>query len=218
MKADRETRLPPEFGAEFRQQFADLIAWRRDVRRFRSDPVAPDMITELLDTANLAPSVGNSQPWRWVRVDSQSARAGVIASFETANAHAAETYRDDKKRAAYLALKLAGLKEAPLQFAVFCDEAPPQGARLGRLTMPEMLAYSTVCSVHTFWLAARARGLGVGWVSILEPEEVNLALDVSPTWRLVAYLCVGWPVEDHNDPELERANWQERTAMNLLVR
>lgn len=218
MKGDRETLSPPEFGAEFRQQFADLIAWRRDVRRFRSAPVAPDMITELLDTANLAPSVGNSQPWRWVRVDSQSARAGVIASFEAANAHAAKTYRDDQKRAAYLALKLAGLKEAPLQFAVFCDEAPPQGARLGRLTMPEMLAYSTVCSVHTFWLAARARGLGVGWVSILDPGEVKSALDVSPTWRLVAYLCVGWPVEDHDDPELERANWQERTAMNLLVR
>ncbi len=218
MRGGGEARLPPEFGEEFRQKFADLIAWRRDVRRFRTDPVPADMIATLLATANLAPSVGNSQPWRWVEVKSRAARGGVIACFEAANAKAAETYREDDKRAAYLALKLAGLKEAPLQFAVFCDEAPPQGARLGRLTMPEMLAYSTVCSVHTFWLAARARGLGVGWVSILEPEEVKPVLNVPPTWRLVAYLCVGWPVEDHDDPELERANWQERTAMTLYER
>ncbi len=218
MTADGDIRPPPVFADAFRQRFGELIAWRRDVRRFKADPVQPDVIEALLDAANLAPSVGNSQPWRWVQVTSEAAREGVVCSFEAANAAAAETYRDDEKRKAYLALKLAGLKEAPVQFAVFCDEDTSQGARLGRLTMPEMLAYSTVCSVHTFWLAARAHGLGVGWVSIFSPDEVKSVLDVPQSWRLVAYLCVGWPVENHDDPELERANWQERNAMTVFIR
>lgn len=218
MTGGGDMRPPPVFPDAFRQRLGELIAWRRDVRRFRNDPVPPDVIEELVQTANLAPSVGNSQPWRWVEVKSEAARASVVCSFEAANAAAAESYQDDEKRKAYLSLKLAGLRQAPVQFAVFCDEDTPQGARLGRLTMPEMLSYSTVCSVHTFWLAARAHGLGVGWVSILTPDEVKSVLDVPQAWRLVAYLCVGWPVEIHDDPELERAKWQERKAMTVFVR
>jgi 5,6-dimethylbenzimidazole synthase len=91
---------------------------------------------------------------------------------------------------------------------VFVDDATPRGAGLGRRTMPEMLAYSTVIAVHTFWLAARARGIGAGWVSILDPLAIARIVDVPPAWRLVAYLCVGYPEEEHRDRELVRARWE----------
>ncbi|MDX2289037.1 MAG: 5,6-dimethylbenzimidazole synthase [Hyphomicrobiaceae bacterium] len=207
----------PAFDEEFREQLGALFAWRRDVRRFKSDPVPDALIAELLALAALSPSVGNAQPWRWVSVASPGRREQVAAAFEAANARAAGTY-DDDRRAAYLALKLEGLRTAPVHLAVLCDEATALGHGLGRQTMPEMLAYSTVLSVHTFWLAARAHGLGVGWVSILDPAAVTRLLDVPDGWRLVAYLCVGWPVEEHIDPELQRFGWQDRAPLVLLRR
>lgn len=104
-----------------------------------------------------------------------------------------------------------------MHLAIFCDDDPEQGHGLGRLTMPETLAYSTVSMIHTFWLAARAEGVGVGWVSILDPDAVTEALQVDAGWRLVAYLCVGYPEEEHVDPELERARWQARTPLASRV-
>lgn len=208
---------PPTFGEAFRRSLADLLAWRRDVRRFRTDPVPDELIVDLVGLAGLSPSVGNSQPWRWVRVGDAARRAAIADSFQRANSAAASTY-EAERRDEYLRLKLAGLGTAPVHLAVFCDEATEQGFDLGRRTMPEMLAYSAVLSVHTFWLAARAHGLGVGWVSILEPEVARTVLDVPPSWRLVAYLCVGWPEEEHADPELARAGWQSRQPIMLLAR
>ncbi|MGX7705344.1 5,6-dimethylbenzimidazole synthase [Methylobacterium sp. Gmos1] len=208
---------PPDFGAEFRARFAELVAWRRDVRRFRPDPVPEDDIRDCLALACLSPSVGNSQPWRFVRVSDPDRRAAVAASFTRCNEAAAAAY-DDERAAAYRSLKLAGLREAPLHLAVFCDAATGAGHGLGRATMPEMLRYSAVTAVHTFWLAARIRGLGVGWVSILCPEEVTVALAVPPDWGLIAYLCVGYPAEEHADPELVRHGWQARQVAPLLER
>ncbi|AWB23608.1 5,6-dimethylbenzimidazole synthase [Methylobacterium currus] len=207
----------PEFGAEFRARFAELVAWRRDVRRFRPDPVPDDAVRECLALAGLSPSVGNSQPWRFVRVSDPDRRAAVTASFLRCNEAAATTY-DDARAAAYRSLKLAGLREAPLHLAVFCDEATGAGHGLGRATMPEMLRYSAVTAIHTFWLAARSHGLGVGWVSILCPEEVTAVLDVPTAWRLIAYLCVGYPAEEHADPELVRHGWQARLEAPMLER
>lgn len=194
-----------------------LFEWRRDVRRFKTDAVPEALIGKLTELANLAPSVGNSQPWRWVRVASPVRRAQVAANFEKSNFKAAEGYGGEE-REAYARLKLAGLKEAPVHFAVFCDEETGQGRGLGRQTMPEMLRYSAALSVHSFWLAARAQGLGVGWVSILDPDELCQTMDIPQSWTLVAYLCVGWPVEEHLDPELQRAGWQKQQAMRLLER
>ena len=105
-----------------------------------------------------------------------------------------------------------------MQLAVFCDRATDQGLGLGCRTMPEMLEYSVAAMVSTFWLAARASGLGVGWVSILDPAEVARVLETPPAWKLVAYLCVGWPEEEHLDPELERHQWQRRTGAGRQVR
>ncbi|WP_232630584.1 5,6-dimethylbenzimidazole synthase [Methylobacterium sp. Leaf118] len=207
---DPATSPPPVFDAAFRDRLGALMAWRRDVRRFRSDPVAEAVLRACLDLAVLAPSVGNSQPWRFVRVSDPARRAAVAANFERCNAAAGAGYADER-RALYARLKLAGLREAPVHLAVFCDRATEAGHGLGRATMPEMLRYSVAASVHAFWLAARAHGIGVGWVSILEPEPVARLLDVPESWDLVAYLCVGHPQEEHVDPELVRHGWQARS-------
>lgn len=199
------------FDRTFADELDRLFAWRRDVRRFRSDPVDTTLLDACLVSAELSPSVGNSQPWRWVNVTSAGRRTVVRDSFASCNDAALQGY-DGEQAKLYASLKLEGLDAAPVQLAVFCDHATLQGAGLGRQTMPEMLDYSTVTAVHAFWLAARARGLGVGWISILQPAEVTAALDVPERWKLIAYLCVGWPVEEHLDPELERHGWQSRTA------
>ena len=152
---------PPEFDAEFVENFENLLRWRRDVREFLPDPVSIDIIDECLELANLAPSVGLSQPWRFVEVAPGPERETVIASFERCNKQALENY-DGSRASLYARLKLEGLREAPRQFAVFCDNKTEQGHGLGRATMPEMLNYSVVMAIHTFWLAARAKGLGGG--------------------------------------------------------
>jgi 5,6-dimethylbenzimidazole synthase len=210
-RTDRSDESAPSFGADFRRAFAQLCAWRRDVRRFTAEPVPQPVIDELLDVAALSPSVGNSQPWRWVDVASPDARLAVQDNFASCNARAGAAYPSERA-AAYAALKLEGLREAPVQFAVFCDRSTAQGHGLGRATMPETLDYSVVCAVTTFWLAAQGHGLGVGWVSILDPERLTGILTVPADWRLIAYLCVGWPLERHLEPELERYRWQARTA------
>jgi 5,6-dimethylbenzimidazole synthase len=208
----------PRFDSAFRAGFAELLAWRRDVRHFRSGE-APDeaMLGELFDLAALAPSVGNCQPTRFVRVDEEARRAAIRANFAAANREALAAYRGERAEL-YARLKLAGLRDAPVQVAVFCDEATEQGHGLGARTMPETRRYSTVCALHTFWLAARARGLGVGWVSILNPTTIADALDVPRAWAFIGYLCVGFAREEDLIPELERAGWQAREAHPVLRR
>ncbi|NBN63249.1 5,6-dimethylbenzimidazole synthase [Microvirga tunisiensis] len=210
---------PPRFEARFRAEFETLLRWRRDVRRFRRDPLDAGLVAEILRLADLSPSVGNSQPWRLVLVESAPARAVVEASFEAENTRAAGAYAEDRA-ALYARLKLAGLREAPVHLAVFCDPDPVQGQGLGRATMPATLAHSVAGMVQALWLAARMLGVGVGWVSILDPQAVHRALDVPPNWELVAYLCLGYPVEEHVDPELEREGWQARTPLSerLFIR
>jgi len=200
------------FGASFQAEFEELLAWRRDVRHFKTDPVPAEMVEHLLDLTGLAPSVGNAQPWRFVSVDEPARRAAIIENFQQAN-QAALGHYDGERAELYARLKLAGLREAPRHFAVFCDEGTPQGAGLGRLTMPETLRYSTVLAIHTLWLAARAQGLGLGWVSIIDPVQATATLDVPKNWRFVAYLCLGFPAEDHLEPELQRKGWQPREAL-----
>jgi 5,6-dimethylbenzimidazole synthase len=198
---------PPIFDATFAEQFAALLTWRRDVRRFRREPLPDGLIDKLLQQADLSPSVGHSQPWRWVRVHEESQREAVRASFARCNAEALGDYDGDRARL-YAQLKLEGLREAPEQIAVFCDHGTQQGHGLGRRSMPEVLDYSVVAAITQFWLAARVAGVGVGWVSILEPDTIAAALGTSPDWKLIAYLCVGWPEEEHDVPELVRAGWE----------
>lgn len=199
------------FSQAFQEEFRDLLKWRRDVRRFRTDPVPETVLAEALDAFRLAPSVGLSEPWRIVRVRSAPARAAALANFEAANAAALASYAG-KDADTYATLKLSGMREAPVQLAIFCDEASAKGKGLGRATMPEMLRYSVVSALMLFWLEARAKGLGVGWVSILDPDRLTRDLDVPADWSLVAYLCVGWPETSDDAPELEQLGWEDRSA------
>ena len=187
-----------------------LFRWRRDVRRFSREPLEPHLLPEILESAEFSPSVGNSQPWRWVEVQTASAREAVRDSFVRCNTKALDGYTGERAQL-YSSLKLAGLDDAPVHLAVFCEPDADQGHGLGRQTVPETLEYSVVTAITTMWLAARARGVGIGWVSILEPGEVTAALAVPSAWKLVAYLCVGYPEHENDIPELERVGWQSRT-------
>jgi 5,6-dimethylbenzimidazole synthase len=206
-----DTKAPPRFDAAFRERFADLVRWRRDVRRFRRDPIPQALIEELLALASHAPSVGLSQPWRFVLVETEARRAAIRENFSRANDAALNGYAGERQ-ARYARLKLEGLSQAPVHLAVCADETTAQGHGLGRQTMPETIRYSVVAAIQTLWLAARAEGLGVGWVSILDPDAARAALDLPESWSFVAYLCLGWPEEEHDDPELERHGWEQRTC------
>jgi 5,6-dimethylbenzimidazole synthase len=204
---------PPVFDPEFRARLAELLSWRRDVRRFRRDKLPANRVERLVALAALAPSVGLSQPWRFVAIDSPARREAVRADFAHCNAAALAAQAPERAQL-YARLKLAGLDDAPCQLAVFVDPATGQGSGLGRATMPETIAYSAVIAVHTLWLAARAEGIGMGWVSILDPARIAAIAEVPQTWRLVAYLCLGYPAEPDDIPELERAGWERRQPVS----
>ncbi len=205
-----------DFDDEFRARLRDLMAWRRDVRRFRTAPLPAGALDRLIAIACLAPSVGLSQPWRFVIVESPERRRAVLDDFTACNAAALASYRDEQA-ARYAALKLAGLAEAPAQLAVFADPTTETGHGLGRRTMPETAEYSVVAAITAMWLAARAEGIGMGWVSILDPARIAAILDVPESWRLIGYLCLGFPEEEHAEPELARAGWEQRRPAEGLV-
>ncbi|WP_411892527.1 5,6-dimethylbenzimidazole synthase [Yoonia sp. SDW83-1] len=194
-----------------RKALHDVLQWRRDVRHFLPDPIAPETLAVLRKAMDMAPSVGNARPWRVLQVTTPALRDAVIANFEAANAAAGAIY-DDEKRAAYDQLKLAGLRDAPVHLAVFTEQTPGEGHGLGRQSMPEMLNYSTVSAIHTLWLAARAENLGLGWVSILDPDGIARILNVPDSWQLTGYLCLGKAAFDDDTPLLHRQDWQENTA------
>ena len=198
-----------EFDDPFRRQLRELFVWRRDVRRFRTDALPDGAVERLIETGCLSPSVGLSQPWRFVIVDDAARRNAVIDDFKTCNADALSAYAGERA-ARYAALKLSGLEQAPGHLAVFADKAGDIGHGLGRATMPETTEYSVVAAITAMWLAARADGIGIGWVSILNPERIRDVLDVPDTWKFIAYLCIGYPEAECDRPELEQAKWEHR--------
>lgn len=206
----------PVFDEPFRHKLRDLIAWRRDVRRFRTDPVDPALVEELIALACQSPSVGNAQPWRFVLIEDPALRARVRHNYAAANSEALHDYAGEQAKL-YASLKLSGLDQAPVQMAVFCETTPVEGKGLGRRTMPLTLHYSVAGAVQTMALAARAWGIGVGLVTILDPEDVERMLDVPESWDLIAYVCVGYPEEEHVDPELVRYGWQDRLPTDQVV-
>ena len=207
----------PGFEASFRDDLDALFRWRRDVRHFLPRVLPEGLLDTLLQTANRAPSVGLSQPWRFVIVEDSARRTAIRADFLHCNADALAAQPGDRS-ATYARLKLAALDEAPCHLAVFVDPDPAQGHGLGRRTMPETIGYSAVIAIHTLWLAACAAGLGLGWVSILDPDRVRRALALPDDWRLVGYLCLGYPAYDADTPELEREGWDHRRPPSIVGR
>lgn len=219
MAARARDETAPVFDDAFRDRLEALFRWRRDVRRFRPDPVPPALLDRLLDLASLAPSVGYSQPWRFVLVEDAARRQAIRRNFLACNREALEDYRGERARL-YAGLKLEGLDQAPVQLAVFTDQSTETGHGLGQRTMPETLEQSTVMAVFALWLAARSFDIGMGWVSILDPAEVHRILDVPPDWSLTAYLCLGHAEHEDATPELARLGWEKRdpAARQLLRR
>ena len=172
------------FDDAFRGKLRELLVWRRDVRRFRSEALPAGTLERLIELACLAPSVGLSQPWRFVIVEDCERRRAVIEDFTRCNVDALQAYAEGLATR-YARLKLAGLEEAPCHLAIFAEPATEVGHGLGRRTMPEMSEYSVVAAIHTLWLAARAEGIGMGWVSILTPARIKQLLEVPETWRLL---------------------------------
>jgi 5,6-dimethylbenzimidazole synthase len=204
------------FDDAFRARLHDLLVWRRDVRRFRADPLPAGTLERLFEVAALAPSVGLSQPWRFIVVDDPSRRAAVRAIFDACNADARGSYAGERA-ARYAELKLEGLREAPCQFAVFTDRTTTVGHGLGRRTMPEAADYSAVAAISMMWLAARAEDIGMGWISILDPARMNDILDVPRAWRFIGYFCLGYPQAESDRPELDRAGWERRRDAQACV-
>ncbi len=204
------TPVPPDLPTL--DQFEALVAWRRDVRRFKTDPVSGTLLDRLLEVAHLAPSVGNSQPWRIVQVVSPALRANARDNFDVANANAADAYTGDQ-RASYDALKLAGFDADRVHLDIFCDPVPFEGHCIGRRTQHETIDHSCAGMIMVLWLAARAQGIGLGWVSILDTDALVGALDVPAGWRFIGYLLLGYPQEEHLDPELVRFGWQQRGSV-----
>ena len=196
----------------------DIIRHRRDVRgnRFIPKPLEPETLQRLLDAALHAPSVGFSQPWEFVIVEDTNRRRRIRESFETKNNEAKELFTKQDRSTEYAQLKLEGILESALNIAVFY--VPPQTPVLGQTAMEEAGLYSAVCAVQNIWLMARALNVGVGWLSILDPERVRQLLDVPADRRLVAYLCVGYTDGFYEQPELELLQWEKRKAKETVIK
>lgn len=187
-----------------------LLVWRRDVRHFETRPVPQGEMDRLFAATSLAPSVGNAQPWRFVRLRTPALRTTIADHVDVAARQAGERYTQAEQAALYASLKLHGLREAPEIVAVFSDESPQEGHGLGIATMPEALRYSTIMAIHTLWLTAQSRDIGLGWVSILDPEWLAALLDAPAQWHFIALLCIGYPQAPSDTPELDRRGWQAR--------
>jgi len=191
---------------------------RRDVRAgYLPQPLDDATLYRLLAAAHLAPSVGFMQPWRFIVVRSEALRGAVHGIFQRANTDAAAGYSEDRK-GLYSRLKLEGLLEAPQHLCVVSDDQSERGHHLGRHSMPETSIYSVVCAIQNLWLAARTEGIGVGWVSILDPQAIKELLRIPASAQLVAYLCLGYVKEFSAVPDLERDGWEQRAELAPLVR
>ena len=199
-----------------RHPIYDLIAARRDVRRFRPDPLPEPVLSRLLLAAHHAPSVGFMQPWNFIVVRDPAVKAQVKDAFEEENARAARHYRG-RRRALYHHLKLEGIMESPINLCVTCDRRRFGPHVLGRNSMRETDLFSTCLAIQNLWLAARAEGIGIGWVSILRRPRLKHILRIPAHVVPVAYLCVGYPEAFLPKPELELAGWAPRLALSRLI-
>lgn len=211
-----EEQSQRNFSAEEKQLLEEILVHRRDVRgnRFLKTPISQEAIDTIIEAALAAPSVGFSQPWEFVIIKDQKTKQAVKETFSEETARAAIQFADDKQKE-YIRLKLEGILESPLNMAVFYK--PKEGPVLGQTSMPNMGKYSVVCAIQNMWLMARSLNIGMGWVSILDPEKVKQVLKAPPENQLIGYLCFGYTDMFYNQPELELKKWDRKKLQKEVV-
>jgi len=206
-----------DFNDSERAAVYKAITLRRDIRRqFEAAPIPQDVLVRMLTAAHRAGSVGFMQPWDFIVIEDRKTRQAVFDSFERERNRAAEFY-DSERKELFLSLKLEGILESALNLCVTCDRNRGGPHVLGRSSILETDLYSTCCAVQNLWLAARTEGIGVGWVSILDPKELACILGLPDPVVPVAYLCMGYVREFPTAPDLERAGWRQRIPLSDLV-
>ncbi|MCW2849153.1 MAG: cob(II)yrinic acid a,c-diamide reductase [Marmoricola sp.] len=199
-----------------RETFYAVVAARRDVRRFRPDPVDPETVRRVLAAAHMAPSVGHSQPWRFIVVSDPATRDRAARMADEQRLRQARQMDPEAGRR-LLDLQLEGIREAPLGVVVACDRRTPAGGVLGRATFPDADMWSCACAIQNLWLAARAEGLGVGWVTLFEQQDLEGLVGVPDGVVTLGWLCLGWPDERPPAPGLERAGWSRRQPVEDVI-
>jgi nicotinate-nucleotide--dimethylbenzimidazole phosphoribosyltransferase len=213
---DIDASVSSDFPPLWREGVYQAIYRRRDVRHFRPDPVPMDVLARVLDAAHHAPSVGFMQPWTFIVISDHQTRLRVRDLYERERVAAAQFF-DEPRRTQYLSFKLEGILDAPLNVCITCDPTRAGSTVLGRNSMPETDLYSTCCAIENLWLAARAEGIGVGWVSILKLPQLREILNIPHHVVPVAYLCLGYPTQFLKQPELERAGWRSRQPLGEII-
>lgn len=206
-----------EFSSAEKELIQRLIRARRDIRKFKPDPVPVELLRRILEAAHAAPSVGFMQPWNFILIESVETRKKIKESFEISNSGEARKLEGTARGDLYKSLKLEGIMESPLNIAVTCDHSRDGSYVLGRSQMPETAPYSVCLAIENLWLAARSEGVGIGWVSILDKVAVQQVLGLPPGVELIAYLCVGYPTEFSPIPLLQEIGWKDRERLDSLI-
>jgi nicotinate-nucleotide--dimethylbenzimidazole phosphoribosyltransferase len=206
-----------KFSTADRDVIQRVIRARRDIRHFTSTPVSDGILLRILGAAHAAPSVGLMQPWDFILVNSPDTRSRIRASFESVNASEKAKLDGTERGQLYNSLKLEGILEAPVNIAVTCDHSRGGPFVLGRAPMPQTATFGVCLAIENLWLAARAEGIGVGWVSILDQAAIEQILGLPPHVELIAYLCMGYPVAFGENPMLEEAGWRKRAGLETVM-
>ena len=208
------------FNSEEQHGLYRAIYERRDVRsQFLADPIPVEVLARLLHAAHHAPSVGFMQPWDFIVIDDMAIKQKVKALFDEANNQAAERFanEEEEKAVLYRRLKLEGIMESPLNLCITCDRQRGGPTVLGRTSILEMDLFSACLAVQNLWLAARAEGIGIGWVSIFDNERLARVLELPEQVYPLAYLCIGYVSEFLPEPELQAKGWRQRLPLEELV-
>lgn len=213
---DQSDTSSHEFSPAKKEGLYSAIYGRRDVRKFKPDPIPPQALEKILNAAHHAGSVGFMQPWNFIVIDDLEIKERIVKNFSEANEEASRHYSDERKEL-YSSLKLEGIREAPINICITCDRERSGPHVLGRDSVPDTDIFSTCCAVQNLWLAARAEGLGVGWVSILSMEKLKETLAIPEEIVPVAYLCVGYTDHFLKQPLLEKVGWADRLSMGNLI-
>jgi 5,6-dimethylbenzimidazole synthase len=210
-------RMVTPFSSDERRGVYRAIYERRDVRsQFVAEPLPDAVLSRILDAAHHAPSVGLMQPWEFIVIADVGIRRAMREQFDVANRQAADAYAGDR-RDLYDRLKLEAIVESAVNVCVTCDPTGARGHGLGRQTMPETATYSTVCAIQNLWLAARAEGVGVGWISILDLDAIRRILAIPPHLVVVGYLCLGYVSAFEAEPELATRGWECRVPLAQVL-